>query len=156
MQMTREALQARLEEAGAILLSIPGSARPSGLRSNMPDFVREAADEYGGSIRLRVQRPSPRQITRMEEALAWVSLIPLEGGRGPMASRNGGAALRRIVHARALVDPLSWAQTPNKPRHVYTWRQIGEVLGADYRAVKVWHGAALGLICNNLALRVAA
>jgi hypothetical protein len=152
MIITREELQERLEEAGAILLSMPGSAGPARFKSNLPQPIQDACEAYGyGDVRLRVQRPSGPQITRMDEALAWVSLIPADGVSADPASLRGGATLRRIVQARLLIDPVRWYRTPGEPKYLFSWRMLSSSMGADVRALKVWHGAALGLIVDALA-----
>src|SRR3954451_5089527 len=66
------------------------------------------------------------------EALGWLSLIPTD--------RH---VLRRIVAVRCLVAPLTG-------RHLYSWRQLGVVIGADHRAVQRWHADGLRLIARGL------
>ena len=46
-------------------------------------------------------------------------------------------AERRIIGARSLVSPVTG-------RHIFTWRQVARMLGADHRAIQRWHGAAIG------------
>src|SRR3954451_2995000 len=67
------------------------------------------------------------------EALGWLSLIPTD--------RH---VLRRIVAVRCLVAPLTG-------RHLYSWRQLGRVLGADHRAVQRWHADGIRCIARALA-----
>jgi hypothetical protein len=68
----------------------------------------------------------------MHESLAWISLIP-----------NERYVLRRIVGARALVSPLT-------ERHLYSWRRLGSVLGADHKAVQRWHANGIDMIVAAL------
>src|SRR4051795_7597431 len=69
----------------------------------------------------------------MDEALGWLALIPADR-----------FVLRRIVGARALVAPLTG-------RHLYSWRRLGRVLGADHRAVQRWHADGIRCIARALA-----
>jgi len=51
--------------------------------------------------------------------------------------------LRRIVHARSLVSPLTG-------RHIYSWRKVAVLLGADHRAVQRWYLSGLALMLDEL------
>jgi len=69
----------RLEEAGATLLAIPGSGWSTRLRSSSLEIVRTAIESYGWTAsQLRPPTPSAERISRMDEAMEWISLIPLE------------------------------------------------------------------------------
>lgn len=128
------AVIARLEEAGATLLALPQSGFSTRLRTSSLDVVRSALDAYGqGEARIRPPAPSARKIDEMEQALAWIPLIPLER-----------YVLRRIVGARALVSPLTG-------RHVFTWRRLAASVGADHKAVQRWHGQGVAMIVAALA-----
>lgn len=123
----------RLEEAGGALLALPGSGWSTRLRSSSLDIVRTAVENYGWtSNHIRPPVPSAEQITRMDEAMAWLSLIPVDR-----------YVLRRIVGARSLVHPVS-------ERHLYPWRRLGAVLGADHKAVQRWHAQGIDLIVEAL------
>ena len=123
----------RLEEAGAALLALPGSGWSTRLRSSSLDIVRTAIENYGWtSNHIRPPVPSAERITRMDEAMAWISLIPVDR-----------YVLRRIVGARSLVHPIS-------ERHLYPWRRLGAVLGADHKAVQRWHAQGIELIVEAL------
>jgi hypothetical protein len=135
----REIIIARLEAAGATLLALRLSAGPRGHRSGWPDYVRDAMESYGWenahgeSPPLRAAIPSASDITAMDEAFSWIGHIP--GDR---------VVLRRIIHARALVNPLT-------DRHLFSWRRVGRLVGADHRAVQRWHDQAITLIWRALA-----
>ena len=116
----------RLEEAGATLLALPGSGYSPRLRMAHLDVVQTAADAYGWEAG-RV-RPAAERITRMDEALGWIILIP--------KTRH---VLRRIVGARSLVSPVT-------ERHLFSWRRLGSVLGADHKAVQRWHAQGIDMI----------
>ncbi|MGH7080322.1 MAG: DUF6362 family protein [Acetobacteraceae bacterium] len=131
---TADALIARLEEAGTTLLALPmSSGARADLRTSKWPVVRAAMDAYGWSgARLRPAVPAASAISRMDEALGWISLIPQEK-----------YVLRRIVGARALVSPLNG-------RHLFTWRRLGTALGADARAVRRWHEKGIAAILAAL------
>ena len=139
----------RLEEAGATLLALPGSG-PSmsrALPSAMPDVVLNAAESYGWSgMALRPCIPNAARITRMDEALGWILLIPLDPqrpGSGDLAGKHGGAQLRRIIGARCLVSPVT-------ERHLFSWRRIGGMIGASHVAALQWHGRGIDVIVKAL------
>ena len=133
---------ARLEAAGRTLLALPSTGYSTGLRVSRLEIVQSALEAFGaecGPVRAAV--PSAAQISQMDEALGWISLIPIETvARG---RPGGGNVLRRIVGARALVGPVT-------ERHIYSWRRLGGVLGADHKAVQRWHAQAIDLIVAAL------
>ncbi len=123
----------RLEEAGSTLLALPPSGWSTGMRSSALDIVRSAAESYGwGEGRLRPPVPSAAKITRMDVALGWIAHIPLER-----------YVLRRIVGARSLVHPVT-------ERHLFPWRRLGGVLGADHKAIQRWHKDGIAIIVAAL------
>jgi len=127
----------RLEEAGATLLSLPGTGYSPRLRVSHLDVVNTAVEAYGWDKgRLRPPVPSAGRISRMDEALGWITFIPKDR-----------YVLRRVVGARSLVSPLT-------ERHLYSWRRLGEVLGADHKAVQRWHGQGIDILVGAVnALR---
>ena len=123
----------RLEEAGATLLALPGTGWSTKLRSSSLEIVRTALEAYGWTeARIRPAIPSAEKITRMDEALGWILIIPLDR-----------YVLRRVVGARSLVHPLT-------DRHLYPWRRLGVALGADHKAVQRWHAQGIGMIVKAL------
>ncbi|MDE2007535.1 MAG: hypothetical protein KGI51_13275 [Rhodospirillales bacterium] len=129
----------RLEEAGATLLSLPNTGWSTRLRSSAIDIVRTAAESYGWEGgKLRPPMPSAARISRMDAAMGWIALIPVER-----------YVLRRIVGARSLVHPIS-------DRHLFPWRRLGAVLGADHKAVQRWHKEGIGIIVAGLRRQRAA
>ena len=126
---------ARLEEAGRALLTLPPGGYSTGLRMNVTALVRYMIEAKGGEpelSRIRPSAPSAAEITRMDEALGWISFIP-----------RGRSVLRRIVGARALINPLT-------DRHLYPWRRLGTMLGADHKAVQRWHAQGVDIIVSAL------
>ena len=123
----------RLEEAGATLLALPGTGWSTRLRTSSLDIVRTALESYGwGPARIRPAVPSAERISRMDQALGWISLIP-----------SDRYVLRRIVGARSLVHPVT-------ERHLFPWRRLAAALGADHKAVQRWHGQGISLIVAAL------
>lgn len=126
----------RLEEAGAALLALPGSGWSTRLRGSSLEIVRTAMESYGWTTkRIRPPIPSAERITRMDEALAWIPLIPVDR-----------YVLRRIVGARSLVHPIT-------ERHLFPWRRLGTALGSDHKAIQRWHAQGIDLIVRALNQR---
>lgn len=100
MGMTWREIEDRLEEAALTLrrLPVPGSG-PRGFGSSWPEYVREAKHAYGyHAARMRVV-PSAREITRMEEAIYWLRLIPKPDDRRIVWMRADGYRWREVcVH----------------------------------------------------------
>ena len=126
---------ARLEDAGRTLLCLPDTGHSTRLRSSALEIVRAAGElePAAPGKRLRLPVPSAARIAAMDEAWAWLGLVP-----------NDRYVLRRIVGARALVSPAT-------DRHLFSWRRLGGLLGADHRAVQRWHGEGIGWIVTGLA-----
>lgn len=119
----------RLEEAGATLLALPGTGYSTRMKASHLDVVQEAQAAYGWEAgKIRPPVPSASRITRMDEAMGWIALIPKER-----------YVLRRIVGARSLVSPIT-------ERHLFSWRRLGGVLGADHKAVQRWHVQGIDML----------
>ncbi len=124
---------ARLEEAGRTLMAMPHTGPSPKLRTSVLDVVRSAVEGYGwGEGRLRAAYPDSAHVTRMDEALGWISRIPVDR-----------YVLRRIVGARALINPTT-------DRHLYPWRRLAAALGADHKAVQRWHAQGVAMIVASL------
>lgn len=124
---------ARLEEAGRTLLALPSGGYSTRLRSFNLEVVRSAMEAYGWDAgRLRPGIPPAATITRMDAALQWIALIPQDR-----------YVLRRIVGARSLVHPLT-------DRHMFPWRRLASVMGADHKAIQRWHAQGIALIVAAL------
>jgi hypothetical protein len=123
----------RLEEAGATLLALPNTGWSTRLRSSSLEIVRTALEAYGWSeARIRPPVPSAERITRMDEAMSWIPLIPPDR-----------YVLRRVVGARSLVHPVT-------DRHLFPWRRLGKALGSDHKAIQRWHAQGIGMIVAAL------
>ena len=123
----------RLEEAGLTLLALSGTGYSTRLRTSSLDIVRTAIENYGWSEgRIRPPVPSSAKITRMDEALAWITLIPQDN-----------YVLRRIVGARCLISPIT-------EHHLFPWRRLAAAMGADHKAVQRWHAQGIAIIVATL------
>ena len=123
----------RLEQAGAALLALPGTGWSTRLRTSSLEIVRTAMESYGWTTkRLRPPVPSAAEISHMDEAMGWITLIPLDR-----------YVLRRIVGARSLVHPIT-------QRHLFPWRRLAAAIGADHKAVQRWHAQGIELIVAAL------
>lgn len=125
---------ARLEEAGKTLLSLPLSGHTTRMRSGYPQIVRQIVDSYGWDIsQARPPAPPPDRISRMDETLGWLALVP-----------DGSSHLRRVLGYRMFVHPIS-------NRHLYSWRRIGDLLGVSHTAARSWHADGVAAIAVRLA-----
>lgn len=131
--VTAEDIVARFEAAGATLLALPGRGYSTQIRTMRFDVVHSALDAYGwqGAV-VRPPMPSAAAISQMDEVFGWLILIP-----------ETKYILRRILGARALVHPVTL-------RHLFPWRRIGTMLGADHKSVQRWHGQAVELLLEGL------
>jgi hypothetical protein len=103
------------------------------LRSSSIDIVRTSLEAYGWeATRIRPAVPSPDKIDRMDEAMAWLAIIPDES-----------YVIRRVVGARSLIHPIT-------DRHLFPWRRLGVALGADHKAVQRWHARGIAMIVAGL------
>ena len=124
---------ARLEEAGSTLLALPNTGPSTRLVQSGMEWVRSVAESYGHNrAKLRPAIPSAAHITRMDQALRWISAIP-----------DDRYVLRRVVGARSLVHPLTG-------RYLYSWRRLGTAVGADHKAVQRWHAQGIDMIVSLL------
>ena len=130
---------ARLEEAGETLLCLPPGGYTTRLRTSSWTVLDDAANSYGANSydktggRLRPPVPPAAAITRMDQALGWLRLIP-----------DDRFVLRRIVASRMLVSPTTG-------RHLFPWRRLATLLGADHKAIQRWHGQGIALLVRALA-----
>ncbi len=124
----------RLEEAGRTLMALPHTGPSTRMRLSVLEVVRDAVEgDDRSDRRVRPAYPDSARVTRMDESLGWISLIPKDR-----------YVLRRIVGARALINPTT-------DRHLYPWRKLATALGADHKAVQRWHAQGIALIVAGLA-----
>ncbi len=106
----------RLAEAADALrrLSMNG-IKPSGLRTQWPDVIHRVEEAYGWTgERVRPPRPSPAEITRMDDAIRWLLWLD--------------ADQRKVVWARSMG---------------LSWRRIEDMDGRSVRTLQTLHAAAL-------------
>jgi hypothetical protein len=133
-RLDAEAVLLRLEDAGATLLAMPDRGPSTRLRQMRFEIVHTALEAYGWETPpLRAPAPGSGAISAMDEAFGWLRYIP-----------DGNFVMRRIVGARALVHPLT-------RRHLFTWRRLAAVVGADHKSVQRWHGQGVNMIVLALA-----
>jgi hypothetical protein len=124
---------ARLEDAGRVLLALPMRGYTTHLRTGHPEVVHDFSEAYGWlPERPRIPIPSADRISRMEEALEWLSLIPGEHSR-----------FRRVVGMRMLVSPLN-------DRYLFSWRGVGSRMRVDHKTAKHWHRRGVDLVTSGL------
>ena len=115
------------------MLALPPTGYSTRLRTSSLDVVRTTLESYGwADARVRPPVPDAAAISRMDEAMGWIARIPPDR-----------FVLRRIVGARALVNPVT-------DRHLFPWRRLAAVLGADHKAVQRWHAQGISLIAASL------
>ena len=114
-----EETKARMSEAADALRRLcMNGLKPSGLRAQWPDIVHRVEEAYGWTAeRMRPARPTPAQITRMDEAIGW--LLWLEEDE------------RKVVWARATG---------------MSWRRIEDMDGRSTRTLQNLFASALGRI----------
>jgi hypothetical protein len=131
--ITVDEVTARLEDAGSTLLAMPSRGYTTHMRQMRFDIVHTALEAYGWAPpALRAPVPSAAAISAMDEAFAWLKLIP-----------EASFVLRRIIGARALVHPIT-------KRHLYSWRRLAAMLGADHKSVQRWHGSGIAMLVQAL------
>lgn len=122
----------RLEEAGSTLLALPHAGHSTRMVQGGLEWVRTAKELDAMKARMRPARVTANAVSRMDEALSWVLLIPPDR-----------YVLRRILHARCLVNPVSG-------RFVYSWRRVALAVGCDHKAAQRWHAQAVDMIVAAL------
>jgi hypothetical protein len=131
--MKAEELISQLEAAGATLLALPSRGYSTQLRTMKFDVVHTALEAYGWkSAVVRPAMPSAAEISRMDEVFGWLTIIP-----------EPKYVLRRILGARALVHPITG-------RHLFPWRRIATMLGADHKSIQRWHAQGIELVLQGL------
>jgi hypothetical protein len=131
---TAEAVVARLEAAGRTALSMPrGYYGPNRSVTMGFDIVRDAAEAYGWNVAPLRVTPSAAAISEMEAAWDWLNMIDKR-------------VVKQIVALRSLVHPV-------REHHVYSWRKLGNVIGAHHQGVQRWHHDGIKIIILGLDKR---
>ena len=126
---TLEGVKQRLAEAADALRRLRMSGlKPGTMQAQWPEVVRRVEEAYGWTgTRLRPPRPSPAEISRMDEAIGWLLLLE--------------ADQRRIVWARAMG---------------LSWRRLEDMDGRSVRTLQNVHATALQRIAHALQARLRA
>lgn len=115
-----------LEWAGVRLLAQPtNKIKPAGPKVIWPDFAQEVfqvLDFRSGNL-LRASPPSAPEIPIMEEILLLPNLC-------------AKVETRRILHARCLLNPLSY-------RHINSWTKIARLVHSNRESVRLDHQKGL-------------
>jgi hypothetical protein len=130
--LSHDEVIARLDEAGMTLLSLPRERAIGHIRSSCWQHVEPAVRDMDFTGRPLCITATPAEIARMDEAMAWLALIPQDK-----------FVLRRIVGARAMVSPITG-------RHLFPWRRIATLMGADHKAIQRWHAQGIGIIAQAI------
>jgi hypothetical protein len=121
----------RIEHAGATLRCLRVRSPSTLLARGRIEIVQSAgAEMVPDRTRLAYPLPSARDVSLMDEALSWIWLIPNQ-------------VKRRVVSMRSQFHPY-------QEKNIISWRRCGEILGADHKTVKIWHGQAIGVIAAAL------
>lgn len=144
-----EYVVARLDEAGATLMALPGrGVFPTGFRSSMPDYLQTPDGRDGYRVNPyysasaapdpRPPIPGSKAIAEMEQVyFDWVPLLPWAT---TLQQRR-----RRILLLRSLMFPLS----DREDRHVWSWRKLGAEFGIDHKTAEAWHKRTVDeLVCR--------
>jgi hypothetical protein len=129
-----ETIMARLHEAGATLQALPTTGPSLRMKTQQFGALQDIVPltDRNNNKRMRPPVPSAEQITRMDDALSWLALIP-----------DDRYVLRRIVALRSITNPMTGA-------HLYSWQRIADKVHADSRAIKQWHKIGIDLIVDAL------
>lgn len=121
-QISPTELQEWLEWAGARLLAMPSpKIKPAEPHVIWPEFSQDKFEvlKFRGGMSLRASAPSKDEIPLVDEIL----LLPNVCQR---------SVVRRILHARALVNPING-------RYIYNWSRLAKLLQLDRQSVKRQH-----------------
>ena len=79
-EWTRTQVQDRLESAADVMRRLPG-VKPQGYFSAWPEYLHGFADKVGQEPEMTRPRPTPRDISRAEEALLWLRWLETDDAR---------------------------------------------------------------------------
>lgn len=128
-----QAVEQRLFDAGFTLACLPAHGiRPATYRAAWGDTLMDLEDllVLSADSELRPPMPTASDISKMDEAMAWVQGIPDIGHR-------------KAVLIWMMIHPLT-------RRHRYSWRQIAEMMGSNHHTVKSWFHRGLASITKKI------
>ena len=79
-EWTTAQVQERLEAAADVFAQLPG-VKPKGYFNVWPEYLHSFDDQVGQEPQMRRPRPSPRQITKAEEAMLWLRWLEKDDAR---------------------------------------------------------------------------
>ena len=86
-EWTTARVEDRLESAADVFRTLPG-VMPQGFFNAWPEYFHSFADKVGQEPQMRRPRPSPRQISEVEEALLWLRWLDKDVGQILWARAN--------------------------------------------------------------------
>jgi hypothetical protein len=129
--MTADYAIRRIEHAGATLRCLRIRSPSTLLARGRIEILQEVGTDMAPDrTRLAYPVPSARDVSLMDEALSWIGLIPNQ-------------VKRRVVSMRSQFHPY-------QEKNIISWRRCGDIIGADHKTVKIWHGQAIDLIARAL------
>ena len=130
----------RLQDAGMTMMALPSQGARLAIKVCDYGYVREAAKAHplhagkrttgNVSMAMRLPDPDARAIGRMDEAFTWLAMIE-------------NMVTRKIVAVRSLTNPATG-------REVYSWVQVGKMIGASDKPCKLWYGKGINIIVTEL------
>lgn len=116
----------RFDEAGLTLARLPGY--------NISHEMRHVidADDLDDQLPAEILRPTPAEVSRMDECFTWVQHLP------PLPDKLRILVLRRLVRS---------ARTGS---FRYSWKRLGDKLGVSNHTAKRWHEDAMALIAKKI------
>lgn len=130
----RRAASVLIRNAILTLAALPDRERSwlASPRSSLPEYVREAVESYGYQEARARFRPTPKDIDRCLDSLAWLSWL----GRQPNGKRDV-----KIITARAFATPL--------------WK-VAQRLGKSEETIRRWENDALDAIAAQFRREIMA
>lgn len=128
-----EEVERRLFEAGLTLAYLPSHGlRPACCGSSWQETLMELDDllSLTAESEIRPPMPSAAAISRMDEAMGWVSWIQ-------------NTAHRRVVLFWMMIHPIT-------QRHYLSWEQIGKKIGRSDKTAKSYFSSGLSAITKKI------
>lgn len=127
--LTCREVEDRLQEAASTFRRLPMKDGPKEFGSSWSEYVREAKHAYGYHKATMKVRPSPEQISRMDEVIGWLRLIESKD------ERRDAFAWR-----------IFWMRTDG-----YRWIQIGRRVGLS--SLQTWRIRTVAVLTIEKRLR---
>lgn len=139
-EWTRDLVVYRLREAWDTLRRLPERCFPAPLTSSWPEVVRDWREAYGYTAeRVRLARPSPQAIDRMQETIGWFSFVASQPKRTDIAAETHDRLVR--TQSRAVWLCCGCGLGP---------KRAGEVMGLQRDSVRSLRDAGLDTMLRGL------